>query len=517
MFAKTVCKPGSHIFVVPVGLRTTLQYNSNGVLEKVFCGYDQDKKNISDCLLSTIKKSNQVPTVVPIQGGTTWVQGVFYTDKLFKCCGILPYCVEPLMIKDMKDNITDYSFYAGRVDSLAASFKGVVTARNWLSMSAFRLLPSYVIPAGMTDTAFAKMVDNGRYPFKFPLISGYMIFENGDYRYHPVDLNQSHVKATEDTISKDGYMLVSVKDDEGTSHSYSKADCLSHNVIEGSLIVYEGNGKILFSDTCAAVKPRRTTCPTCGNTFMCPISGPVCCTDPHCVSRMYPYICKFAETLNLPVMSYDKFSGYVKKKKILCFTDVLLMPEYNKIKISCTLARLLQAVVPVEVCSDLSTFGKLSSVCNNSVKTFKYYLDNTGRLQSDIGSVTLQANKLISWMSDPQNALMLNTLIDSDQFTILESIKKFEGAPMFRGKTIAITGKFRHGDLLEVTSILASYDAKVTCGIVDTADCLVIGDLKEEIDGRSIQIARSHNIPTFDESQFFNMYSVDEDISANLL
>ena len=518
MFAKTVCKPGSHICIVPIGLRTTLQYNANGVLEKVFSGYEEGKQNISEKLLSVVKKSKLVPTSIPTKGGTTWVYGVFYTDKSFDTPGILPSCIEPEIIDDITRNTEDYTFYAGKVESLAASFKSLLTVRNWISMSGFNSLPVYMIPAELNNEAFVKMVNTDRYSFRFPLISGYMIFEGNDFRYYPLGLVQYKVKSVTSDVDEQGYIKATVIDSDDDVHIYQYSEAAYKGIQKGSLIVCKRDGKLLYTNTAAsAPKVVKVTCSSCGNTFICPESGPVCCTDSNCVSNIYPRISKFMSTLDLPILTYDKFKGYVSKKKLTCFTDTLILPEYKNIKIECTLAKFLQALVPAEICSDAAVFSKLASTCNNSVKTFVYYLTAPGRLRSDIGASTLMINRLISWISESENALMFTTLLDSGQITIKETDKKFDGAPIFRGKKIAITGKFRHGDCVEIISILKSYSGEVSIGIEGTADCLVIGDFRENIDGKSLQIARESGIPTFYESDFFAKYQIDDDITANLL
>lgn len=520
MFAKTFCKPGSYLTIVPVGLRATLQYNANGVLEKIFKGYSEDKSNVTSELLDVVKKSKLVPLTVPVKGGTSWVEGVFYTSKLFEASGILPMCVESDIQLDMQSNPENYMFYAGNVDSLAASFKAVLTIRNWLKMSKFNVLPMYMIPDKLTNEAFIKMVNNDRYPFNFPLISGYMIFEGTDYRYQPLNLIQKIVADVARFTDSSGYIKATVKDSNDTASVYHYTDVLKYGINKGSMLVSKTNGHLIYSNTQQkSPKVNKITCEWCGNVFMSPDGGPVSCSDPHCVSRLYPHAVRMLNTFGLPLIEYDKFKKYIDKKKLMCLTDVLLLPEYASCMIAVPLAKLLQSVVPVEVCADPSEFMKISYLCNHSSKTLRYYVDNPDRLRIEMSSQmnSLMLKRLVDWVSEPYNTTTVLTLLDSDQINIIETDKKFDGAPIFRGKTIAITGKFSHGDSSEIVSILKSYSADVTIGITGKADCLVIGDLIENIDGRSIQLARENNIPTFSETQFFAQYEIDDDISANLL
>ena len=520
MFAKTVCKPGSYLTIVPVGLRATLQYNANGVLEKIFNGYSDEKSSITIQVLDVVKKSRLVPLTIPTKGGTTWVEGVFYTSKIFNVSGVLPMCLEPDMIVDMKSNPQDYAFYAGNVDSLAASFNAVLTARNWMKMSGFDALPMFMIPDKLTNEAFIKMVNNDRYPFKFPLISGYMIFEGIEYRYHQLNLIQQIVNSVDRFTDSDGYIKANVTDRYDNTRVLQYSDVLKYNITKDSVLVCKTNGKLLYSTTQPSLpKVNKLTCSCCGNIFMSPESGPVSCSDPHCVSKLYPNAVKMLNTFGLPVIEYDKFKKYVDKKKILCLTDLLLLPEYKSSLIAIALSKLLQSVVPVEVCADTSEFMKISYLCNHSSKTLRYYVENPDRLRIDMATQmnSLMLKRLVDWISEPYNATTILTLLDSDQINIIETDKKFDGAPIFRNKTIAITGKFSHGDSSEIVSIFRSYEATVTIGISEHADCLVVGDLNENIDGKSIQLARENNIPTFSESQFFAQYDIDADISVNLL
>lgn len=520
MFAKTFCKPGSYLTIVPVGLRATLQYNANGVLEKIFNGYSDDKSNVSSELLDVMKKSKLVPLVVPIKGGTTWVEGVFYTSKTFNKSGVLPMCIEPDMILDIKCNPDKYSFYAGRVDSLAASFKAVLTLRNWLKMASFNTLPMYLIPDKLTNEAFIKMVNNGKYPFKFPLISGYMIFEGTDHKYRPLNLTQRIVKSVQKFTDESGYIKATITDTTKHDSIHQYSDVLTYCIDKDSMLVSKSNGELIYSTTQSTLpKVNRIICSCCGNNFMSPKSGPVACSDPNCPSKLYPQVIRMLSAFELPIIEYSKFKTYLDKKKVQCLTDIFLLPEYKDALIATTLPKLLEAAVPPDVCADNSEFMKISCTCNHSSKTLRYYIENPDRLRIEMAEQinSLMLRRLVDWISQPYNASTLLTLLDLDSINVIETDKKFDGAPIFRNKTIAITGKFSHGDLSEIASILRSYEATVTINIQGDADCLVIGDLNENIDGKSIQLARENNITMFSESQFFAQFEIDDDITSNLL
>ena len=105
----------------------------------------------------------------------------------------------------------------------------------------------------------------------------------------------------------------------------------------------------------------------------------------------------------------------------------------------------------------------------------------------------------------PKLILYINTVIDSAD--IVQENKAFEGAPIFRGKEIVITGRFRHGNNNFIKSIFESYGA---------TGCVVVGDIPEDVSGIAIRKAKKARIDVFDESTFFNMYDIDADLNENM-
>lgn len=523
MFAKTFCRPGAFLSVVPVGLRTTLQYNAEGLLEKVFIGYDDSERiNVSNELLTIIGYYRLLPLSIPTKGGTTWVKGVLYTKREFFNEGTLPMCIEQSLISYFKENPSDYEFFGGHVESLATSFTSAMVIKNWLSMAKFSTLPSYIISSDLSEQSFVNMVNNDRFPFKFPLISGYMIHEMGKFKYVPLNLHQSVASKITKQLDVNGYISATIHTgakDIVTSY----ADVVRLNINANSSVVQTENGNIIYS-TCTDGKKRdkrssKLTCSVCGNLFTAPSHGPVCCTDIHCRSRLYPDICHFLTVLDLPQMSHEKFLKHISSGNILCLTDVLLLDEYKDLPIKATLSKLLESIVPVGVCANKNVFALLANRCNNSVQTLRYYIQNPQRLIIDINAQDIFIRRLIDWLSDGYNCTTIETLLDCGQIELIGTDKKFEGAPIFRDRNILITGSFLHGDSIEISSILQSYDAKVllTLNEVDSSvSCVLVGALGNQ-DGGIIQYAHQNNIPIFNEMEFFSKYEIDEDIQSNLL
>lgn len=517
MFAKTFCKPGSQVCPVPAGLQVTLQYSAQGVLEKIFADYSKEN-NVTDKLLSKVQSVKGLTSIIPIRGGTTWVYGVFHTDTIYPVSGSIPQCAYESMMKDICEDPDQFTFYAGSVESLAAAFNSVIAIRNWLNMSKFHVLPMYMIHQNMDDRSFEDMLNRTRYPFIYSLTSGYLIFDTIPARYLPLNVLQGVVTSVDREEDSSGYIWSVVKTKDKSVRKFHYADVAKMSVKRGSIIVVE-SGRLIYSSTKDSVnKVTDLVCDTCGKVFKLPASGPTCCDDPNCLSRMYPRVEQAMNRLELPVITYEKYHEYVVNKDITCLADIFLVPEYSTVCLSCTISSFLSAFIPVDICNDSSLFTKIGYLCRGSKDTFVYYLDNVNRLYTDLNSPSFIVKRFMSWVSDPHNNLMLKTLMEGGHITIIEPNKAFDGAPVFKGRVIAITGRFNHGHAEDIISIFKSYEAdNVTIGIDGRCDCLVVGDMKEEIDGQSIQIAKDSNIPIFTESQFFNMFDIDADLAENLL
>lgn len=520
MFAKTFCKPGSYLCVVPIGLQVTLQYNAKGLLEKVFLGYGDNKTNITNDVLSELLASKTVPGNIHLKQGTTWVKGVLHSQKVFTTPGVLPTCIESEMLEDLQYNTQDYTFYAGTVESMAASFRGAMITRNWLSMAGFTLLPGFIAPVNLDATSFELLMNNDKYPFKYPFVSGFLVFEGTDAEYHNAMISQDVVKTVKRHNDINGYIKATLSC-VGQYKEVHYSDVVKHNIHTNTLLIMNSCGDILSSvSTDSKKRDKRSatiSCSVCGKSFRCPTSGPVKCEDLNCRSTMYGHIQKLLCTFSLPSMDEKRFQHLLENDEIVCLTDVLILEEYRDAKISCTLDKILQACIPVTVCSDTSLLTAFVSRCSNSWNTLQYYLLNPQKIPIDLDMSSPAMKKVIDWLSDSYNVSTIQTLVESDQITIVTSSKKFDGAPIFRDRTILVTGKFMHGDLAEVSAILQSYSAKVVTQYDKSVGCLVVGSLKENIDGKAIQAARANNIPVFDEVEFFKKYTIDEDLAANNL
>jgi NAD-dependent DNA ligase len=221
--------------------------------------------------------------------------------------------------------------------------------------------------------------------------------------------------------------------------------------------------------------------------------------------------------LDLPELTKPQFDAYMSNSELQILPDLLLLPEYKDLKIKKNLWELIYACIPIEAGVDKQWIIRFCNRCNNNYKTVKYYFDSPVRIYTELDMNV--SRRLADWLSDAANVLEVDTVINSAQIEIAvqDKIMSFDGAPIFRNKTIFITGTFKHGTMAEIRAILESYSATVVTDYDDYIQCVLVGDIKDGIDGQAILAARELKLPIFNESEFFARYSIDEDLEKFLL
>ena len=537
-FAKTFCAPSSTVTLCPAGLPVKLQYNEHGLLQKFTIGFSIDLDPVYEDpdagefnyneLFARIKQF--VPNSISTTGGTTWVYGVFYTDRIPCKEGILPQALFKDYIKDIIDG-GRYEFYAGYVHSLAASFKGPLVIRNFLGSARFNLLPQILVPLTMTDETLQMMMNPSAYPFKYSFIAGFFIFEDLGCRYSHGNLLQINV-TNEPTpfVDSDGYLKGEVITESGRTYVFDYSAIVHHGVCKGCTLLMERDedSKVLSIlstrmgvgvEKVPETSGQNVKCPVCGKTYRVgQDDAPVQCDDPHCLSHQYENAVKMLTALGLPSMSYNSYKSLVDSKKVICLTDFLELPPCKDQEVKTSLANAMYAVIPTDVVPSFNLIERFANKCNNQVETVVYYLENPLRIETDLDITDPMVRRLVTWLQDPYNVSTLTTIFS--QVTIDSKLQKFDGDPIFRGNTIAITGRFKRGDYPEIKSILMSYDAEVVPSIErgqDLPDVLVIGSLNDGVSGEMIQKAKIHSIPIVYEDDFFQRYEIDQDLAKNLL
>ncbi len=532
MFAKTFCKSGSYVEVAPIGLQALLQYNRNGLLQKVMLlEPDGDKMLFSRALGSdALNRIYQlVPTTINLKDGTTWVEGTFFTQALpVKSYGNIAYCANDEFL-EMLLNGTPFTFYAATVKSLAASFKGPLTIRNWLMGNGFKVLPGIVVPLEMKQETLDMMFSTFNASFNPKFIASFYIFHGIDeVDYKLANLYYSKVVNCEMKLTSDGYVKGLLTLDTGKIVTVHYSDACNNfcDAAPNVRILYgydeEGNIDIITGIT-DHLESRTATymCPVCHANVMVPTAGPCQCSDPNCLSRLYPDSCKMLSRLNLPELTYEQYAKLVENKDILCLTDILTsVDNFKDMKITATLAETVAAITPIEVVPDMTFFEKLANSCNNSPDSLLYYLTNPNRILTELNMNSPDARRFAQWIAVPYNFSSVTTLLGVVNIT--ERTKKFEGAPIFRSNAFVLTGKFKRGSYKEIASILESYDATVLPDIELSnrsvkVTCVITGSTNENISGQVIKSAKFANIPIVEEDTFFATYGIDQDLAANLL
>ena len=145
-----------------------------------------------------------------------------------------------------------------------------------------------------------------------------------------------------------------------------------------------------------------------------------------------------------------------------------------------------------------------------------YYAQNPTKITVDFGLPERYATAFKAWFSEDSHILELSTLTQMSNVTILSANVKFNGSPILRGRKISLTGTFRHGKLADISAILRSYSAEVIEFNESSTNCLIVGDIKQDVKGYQVNYCKTHNIPVYTETEFFDQLNIDADISKNL-
>lgn len=524
--AKTFCKPGSLIYIVPTGLLVTLRYDAHGQLNGIFQGYHNHGEDLGDEISEefrrTVLSNGMLPGSIKVKGTTTLIWGVFYSDEFHAEIGDVPYCEYDRIINDIISGHIKYRFYIGNVDSGAAAITNPTTLNTWGKMAGFDLLPTWLVPADATDKVLKDFITgNVRYPFKYPLISGYIVYEGvaAPY-YYPLSLQTVTVTDTVQYVNHSGYVKYRVHYGKDECFTMNYPDAAFFNIKKGSQLILDGS-TVIWSNTKSSNHsdrlPKRIVCKSCGKILDVPDQGYMTCSDPYCTSLLYPKIERFCKVLDLEVLSKEQFDKYVSDSEIQIFPDLLLLPEYKDIKIQKNLWEVIFACLPMDIGVDKQWLIKFCNRCNNDYKAVKFYFDNPIQIYTELDMNV--SRRLANWLSIPRNVVELGTIIASSQIEIpvREKVMTFDGAPIFRNKTIYITGTFKHGSLSDVRAILESYSATVVTDFDQYIQWILVGDIKDGIDGSAILAARELKLPIFNESEFFARYEIDEDLEKFLL
>ena len=520
MFVRNLLQAGDHVTIIPAGIRITLQYSERGSLECVYVGHKDDKVLHSE-LLPPILKSGEVPIHLPITKGTSYVYGVLYTNSVYKVEGKFNNTVEANYISEYLQDPSKFHFFAGHMQSFAVGMNAPMAIQRWLKTMNFNILPSYLVPKSLTEDNFSTMLNLETYPFKYPRIEGYIIFRQGKFDFVHTNVRQMVVKSIHKYTSSDGYILADICSHDLGSINTTYADIVNMNIQEGSVILVNDDNKIIDGYNGQSLKTQKYSCKIpcdyCGRLITVPkTSVRFKCEDEHCISNIYPRAERMLSKLNLPAITLDELKTFAENtNNILSMADILDMDKFTDLVITVDAPKLLDAVVPSSIITRFSDWSTFCNKCNNSVESIKYYIQNPDKMMFDLHLEGAVFRRLFDWLQSSDNILDVIGVMEHKCINVVSTGKRFEGAPIFRGKSIYVTGKCAHGSFEDIHAILTSYSALVYDRFNTAVDCVLVGDFHENIDGKALQKAKQFGIPIFEESEFFAKYDIDNDLAAS--
>lgn len=519
MFVRNLLQAGDFVTIIPSGVRITLQYSERGSLECIYTGHKDDKV-LHPELLTPILKSGDVPTHLPITKGTSFVYGVLYTGQVYEVEGKLQGYVESNYLSEYLKDPSKFHFFAGHMQSYAIGMNSPMSIQRWMKTVGFNILPSYNVPANLREDNFTVMLNLDNYPFKYPRIQGYILFRKGKFDFVSTNLRQIVVTKIEKNVIYEGYILANIHSQDSGVIVSSYSDVVNMNIHEKSILLVDEDSRIIdcinLRSELAPNYARKLTCEYCGRLINVPKdSRRFTCEDEHCASVMLQKVNRMLKKLGLDTIEPDAFFEFSKKQgNIVQISDIFYMDKYKDVKLTVDIPKLLDAVVPSYVIPRFSDWSVFCNKCNNSVESIRYYLENPEKMMFDLNLDGAIYKKLYDWLLSPENLLDITGMMDLENINIISTGKRFEGAPIFRGKSIYVTGKFKHGDFNTVHAILTSYSALVYDRFNTAVDCVIIGSLHDGVDGKSVQKAKQFSIPIFEEDEFFAQYDIDTDLSS---
>lgn len=514
MLVRNFLKAGCYATVVPVGVPLTIRYGDTGLIEQVIHGYNTSEEGDA-MLLDKFIADNTVPRTIPCEG-TTWIHGILFTHDMI----ITQHqgTISDRLLQKFMNSPSGFDFFAGAVTATSKEFPNSTAVAQWLGLAKYKVLPGFIIPSDLTPEKLDAVINLPGYAFDYPLVDGFWVWENGTCEYHSNELNMIEVADVMDIVEpQSGKALVSLTLASGNQCTVDYYEAKKFDIHPGDCLLEDYTGTLLYN----FMRPQYAgpiyfECAACGNKFVLGPDTLARCNNAHCTSTMFPAVSTFLSILGFESASYEEYRQMIDTcGMVFMLPDILELPKYQDVVQDCTMYQILEATIPSKyVPQNSKLFGSLLQDANNNVKTVLYYLQHFDRyLQTSHYNVDCNIQ---TWVDDPRNLLELQSVIDNPHIHIVGEGKKFEGAPIFRGKKILVTGRFLHGSFEDIQSIFASYSAETTKVFTSDVNCLVIGDTREDLNGGIIMQCRKMNLPIFGETEFFNKYEIDSDMLENL-
>lgn len=518
MFVRNILRPGDYLVPVPLGIPCTLEYNDNGMIANVYLYYNDDRVMIDKASKETVISCPGVVHKIPILGGTSWVQGVLYTKSTYYVSDKLFFEGADELLTILSKDPSSFHFYACNVSSIAAQFYGAGPIRQWLKLNRFDILSGQLVPATINQKTFNSMWAGGKFEYDYPLMMYYFIFRTKEVTIVNTLLFQDCVTQVNTRYTESGSILADVKCSRGT-YTFDYYEVVNHNVNKGNIIYLSSHDtKHILRCKNVSSKPqqKRTdslTCAYCGKTFKV-LPGTIC-DDVNCLSRKFAESNRLLATFSIPEITFSEYTKLVKSKDIIIVPDILNIDKHLEYQLNASISSVVRAIVPEYAVRKDDVITSFVNNCNNNKDTVKYYINNVDRAIYDFNLDP--SDEFITWLSYPENVADVLAVLDNLRYKSTVNDVLFDGAPIFRDKKIYVTGKFRHGDMTYISSLLASYSAEVTTKFDVDCHVVLVGDILEDVSGKAIKQAQNLRIPVISETDFFNRYDIDSDIHENLL
>lgn len=524
MFVRNRLRAGEFVSLIPVGQPCTLEYDQHGNLHKVYKDYTFESK--LDISIDQLVKVPGVVNNITLKGGTTRVIGCLFVGNDLSSEGPLPECAEDEILNKLKDHPESAIFYAAHVTSLAAEFLGVQPVKMWLKANGFTQVPGFLMPNTQDANAFYDCVVNAcahEPNLEFPHFMDLFVYNNNGINIIHTSISQYIIKSVNRRILSSGIwqadLDTSIKDKKLV---YPYFNVIKFNIQKGTKILLDEIDNILISytpDGCELLLPR-VECPNCHKVIEVKFDQVLMCDNIECTSRLYPRSIHLLKTLDLPILSFDKFSEYVKAESIQTLIDVLALKEYKDSKLEIPLSKAIRAIWTSSDDSNIaSTISRFCNHCKQNKDTALYYLNNTDKIASDLQMSPEDASIIAGWFNNDQGLKTvreLEDLLSLDNIKIIQDDKLFDGAPLFHNKVVAITGDFIHGPKGYICDIIRSYQGEAVIDEGTGIDILVIGGQLSNIDGETVRLARLNRVPIYEEPEFFAHFDIDTDLRMNL-
>lgn len=523
-------KAGSFLEVVPIGVPLVAKYRPEGSFQSVYypgpghiyakdlaeiATYDESVNTVFDSskFVSILTSKHLIPSHVNTQGGSLSVLGMLVTSSIYPEDGEIPKSLIEQSYK-LSSTKADFKFLAIDASSNNVTFGSGIYVKNWLKLQSFETCPSHVVPISSQASIISQFYSTTEYA-SIPIYGYYQIDGNMNRYWFGNMYHIDTITDIESNLDASGYLHETITTrNHALTDSYYRSHVALNLHKKDRVIIDESNNNIVskYYSSSKLINSSKFTCNWCGKEYEITDDFTVC-TNPNCMSHKYPDIEYFLNRIGLEDLPYESYKELVISNKLKKVSDIVSLYPYCDEKVMTTIYGLVDALIPISEVrgNDRSSLSSLCNACNNNPKSVIYYLGNTDEAIKDLG---IDLSPFKRWLSNSVNLKELKELCEADNVTLQEFETNRNLAPIFRGKKIYITGQFSHGSESQIKSILNSYSAEVIDVFDNSCDLVLVGDIKDSIDGRSILSAKGLGIPVEEESYFFSLYQIDDDLNS---